>query len=194
MNLEELYNTYSLDLLSSRALLIDKMNSLESAQISCINCSGVCCTQSKNSMQLTLVEALTLYMNLKFKNILNDELILKSAATIKDARIDQKIYVKNRELRRNYTCPLFMFKALGCPLDKDHKPYGCLGFNATTSGVKEGENCQSDLGLLKEVDETYNTKIAQINAILANALSTENFKMTIPEAIVFFNDFESKNC
>ena len=51
-------------------------------------------------------------------------------------------------LRRSYTCPFLRTAPLGCGVDPDHKPYGCLAFNPRRPDQAEGGDCASDVDLL----------------------------------------------
>lgn len=102
-------------------------------------------------MQMTALETEDLYQYLKTENKWNDELVLKLKECIREFRLDKEISTgKNSNFRRSYTCPFFKHESLGCPLPPEVKPYGCLAFNAMSSGVKDGEDCSSDLELLEK--------------------------------------------
>ena len=55
-----------------RAPILDHMQKNDSLAVNCLNCTGVCCTQMRNSMQVTLAEGLLLYIDLRKKNLVTD--------------------------------------------------------------------------------------------------------------------------
>lgn len=167
-----------------RKKLIDRMNSLSSKEINCMNCSGVCCTKSRNSMMVTPTEALELYLNLMSKVKDFDELWKRVNQSIIDFGLDREIYIKNKLMRKNYTCPLFKFESYGCPLDFNSKPFGCLGYNPKAKGVSEGEDCGSDVVLLEEVDLKIHRSLEKINEFLRTEYLLDFDKLSIPKALV----------
>lgn len=152
-----------------RKLLLERMDQLSSTQITCADCTGKCCTFQANSMQMTALETEDLYSYLIENNQWNDELVERLQNCIKEYRLDNEISTGGTtSFRRTYTCPFFKHKSLGCPLPPEVKPYGCLAFNALSSGVKDGENCKSDLDLLKDresqEEEAENQKLKEEKA------------------------------
>jgi hypothetical protein len=170
-----------------RAKLVANMKQLEDSNISCKNCTGVCCTVSRNSMQVTPVEALDLYFylleNIKDKVELNNRI----EQSITQYGLDREIYVKGRLLRKNYTCPLFKFESWGCPVDAELKPLGCLGYNALVSNVVDGENCASDVNLLEVVEKEIKEEFDQLNLKIKNILKIDFDKTNIPTALKYFS-------
>lgn len=137
--------------MNRRSPLIKAMTDLENQNISCKDCTGRCCTYQANSMQMTALETEELYSYLTEKNLWNSELETRLQECITEFRLDKEITTgKNTSFRRSYTCPFFKHESLGCPLPPEVKPYGCLAFNALSNGVKDGEDCASDLDLLEE--------------------------------------------
>lgn len=177
-----------------RAPILNHMQKNDSQAVNCLNCTGVCCTQMRNSMQVTLAEGLLLYVDLRKKELLSDELLSKCHTTIIESRIDQSLYVKGKRLRRNYTCPLFQFHSFGCPLSMENKPFGCLAYNPTVAQEKTGENCRSEISLLEDVDINIHHSLNQINSLIARTLNCSEEKLTIPESIIFFHQQLSKLC
>jgi len=78
-------------------------------------------------------------------------LIANLKECIEEFRLDKS--VASIKIRRTYTCPFFNGDKLGCTIDPDFKPYGCLAFNPRESGVKAGGNCRSNLDLLKTSEQ-----------------------------------------
>jgi hypothetical protein len=120
----------------------------------CASCSGVCCTFVANSMLVTANEASALIANLQQKNLLTPELKQNCQQTIERFALDRPIPGTGQRslLRRRYTCPLFQHKNLGCPLDPEAKPFGCLAFNPRVAGETEGKSCSSDQKLLEATE------------------------------------------
>jgi Fe-S-cluster containining protein len=136
-----------------RQILIDEMNSLESADKSCRGCQGNCCTYEANSMMVTPIEAVELMDYLRAQNLLNDELKNKMVETVSKYRLNHSAGNGRKSyLRRTYTCPFFNHGEFGCPLPREVKPYGCLAFNSHHEILKADENCFSDIALLKKHD------------------------------------------
>ena len=118
-------------------------------------------------MQTTPLETKELLEYLKEEGRINDKLVKDLKATIKRYRLDQDlIHHKKSLIRRTYTCPFFKDQNMGCSIAPEAKPYGCLGFNAKSPAVKDGENCGSDIELLErrellhiELESVENQKI-----------------------------------
>lgn len=141
-------------LYSRRKELIDSMDSLESQNVSCRHCPGTCCTFVSNSMQMTVIETLDLYFYLREEGLWNQELEGRLEKTITDFRLHVRPSTGAGQLmRKTYTCPFFGHKNLGCPLPKEVKPYGCLGFNPTEVQEESGKSCKSDFELLQKREE-----------------------------------------
>jgi hypothetical protein len=174
-----------------RSKLVLNMHDLESKNITCQNCSGVCCTKERNSMQVTPVEALDLYFYLMENTKDKNELWIRVEDAIKSFGLDREIIVKGKVLRKNYTCPLFKFESWGCPIEAHLKPFGCLGYNAKGSSVLNGENCESDLDLLKKVDKEIEQDLDKMNQVVQAYFKFHykvHFdKMPIPNALAFLH-------
>lgn len=158
----------------------------EAAGVSCLGCSGTCCTYEANSMMVTPVEAWDLFQYLTENNLLSEELKVKCEETVKKFRLDQMVSTGKRSfLRRTYTCPFFNHTELGCPLPREVKPYGCLAFNTHHEVIKTAEFCFSDRELLQDrekldaLEKDMNEKIA-----LEFGLSWE--KTPLPIALLDF--------
>ena len=170
-----------------RISLINQMNVLESSGVNCLSCSGHCCTQKRNSMQITLAEGIAVYFDLKDKKLFDDHLKCKLQKCIEDSRLDQIIYIKNKALRRNYTCPLFELKGFGCPLDKGNKPFGCLGYNARSPNETEGESCRSEIEILESTEDKFLNQIAELSKRISETLQLPLDKMTIPQMLLLID-------
>ena len=85
--------------------------------------------------------------------------------------------------RRRYTCPFFAEEALGCPLPREHKPYGCIGFHPAESGVKDGERCGSRTDLLSDREQLDDREPA-VNARLVAAWDWDSPTLPIPVALL----------
>ena len=142
-----------------RTSLIAEMQRRADQGQHCGSCTGICCTFLSNSMQISPVEALDLKKWLQNQNRWNEELFQELRECVKKFRLDQDIGDGRRSLRRTYTCPFYRTGPRGCSISRHHKPYGCLAFNARSSGITEGGNCASDQALLE--DQTTSTETAR---------------------------------
>ena len=165
--------------------LLETMSELESAKISCANCTGVCCTFVGNSMQVTPLEAMDLYQYLQEKGRWDEALELRLRETISHFRLDQAPPSDGRRTfsRRRYTCPFFKDQSLGCSIAPEYKPYGCLGFNAIGPGVKDGENCTSRIEVLEKRELAYADE-GRDNESLREKYQLQWEKISIPEALL----------
>lgn len=168
-----------------RNRLVENMNQLDSRKVNCLSCTGVCCTVARNSMMVTPVEAIDLYFEIENK-IKDKELFwTKVEESISQFGLDREIYVKNKLMRKNYTCPLFKFESFGCPIDPHLKPFGCLGYNALEAGVKEGEKCASDTALLEQTETEIRKELDELNSILRSQFQLDFDKLPIPKALLY---------
>jgi len=156
--------------MSRRSLLLEGMQTLEYQNITCKDCTGRCCTYQANSMQMTPVETQDLYDYLKENSLWNKALVNRLKKNIQEFRLDKEISTgRNSSFRRSYTCPFFKHESLGCPIPTEAKPYGCLAFNAISSGVRDGENCKSDLELLSkresEDEDSMNKELTHLHGL-----------------------------
>lgn len=166
-----------------REKLVTNMQKLDSVNINCSNCTGVCCTVARNSMMVTPVEALDLYFYLEEHIKDKAELDRRIEDSIIQYGLDREIYVKNKLMRKNYSCPLFKFESWGCPVEASLKPLGCLGYNALGEKVLDGENCASDVKLLEEVEADIRADWNELNQKLAKELKLDFEKVSIPVAL-----------
>lgn len=160
-----------------RSSLSELMHRLDSKNINCRHCTGVCCTSVANSMQIDNIQTVDLYVYLKI-NDLFDPNELKDC--IEEYRLTPtNIGSKGQYLRKRYTCPFFKREKLGCMISPDFKPYGCLGFNAQAENVQNGEACsvyQNEL----ESRENNGVNEIDLNEKLSRELNLINDKQPIP--------------
>lgn len=149
-----------------RAVLRAHMRELEDKGWSCSACSGVCCTFVANSMRITPVEARDLRRRLESEGRWNPELLQNLRDCVTRFRLDQETGDGRRALRKTYTCPFYSGGPRGCTIHPDHKPYGCLAFNARRSGLTEGGACASAQDLLRERHAAFPQE-QDVNAALA---------------------------
>lgn len=167
-----------------RNLLTNNMTKLDSQEKNCLSCTGVCCTVSRNSMMVTPLEAYELYLNL-MKKIQNQELLWKKVeSAFKEFGLDREIYVKNKLMRKNYTCPLFKLESFGCPVDPESKPFGCLGYNPTKEKVLDGESCSSDIIILEQVENEIKKDFEMSNLEIRKQFNLSFEKTNIPAALL----------
>lgn len=133
-----------------RQILLSEMRTLDERGVNCAGCSGKCCTAFANSMQTTPLETRDVFDHLVATGRWTEELRERLRETTTRFRLDQVPGDGRRSfLRRTYYCPFFAGASLGCTIPAEVKPYGCLGFNAVEAGIREGEHCRSDQGLLE---------------------------------------------
>jgi Fe-S-cluster containining protein len=174
-----------------RQSLLDEMSSLEEQGIHCFECIGYCCTFAHNSMQITPLEALEIYLDLQREERLDQNFIEMLRSNVREYRLDHEIAVKkNTLLRRNYTCPFYNQNNLGCSLSRKIKPMGCLAFNASKRNVtKEGE-CSSNQKLLEHAINQNINERSELNQQIKTDFKFTWEKKSIPLAILSFYDFE----
>lgn len=185
--INQLYQDYKLRQNSWRQNLIGQMSSLEASGVDCRQCPGHCCTQKRNSMQITLAEGIALYFDLSEKNLITHDLRNKLKQSVVDARLDQFLYIKGKALRRNYTCPLFELKGFGCPLSRHSKPFGCLGYNATSPNEIEGNSCRSEVELLESTEQLFHAEINDFSLAISAILNIPTEKLSIPQMILLLD-------
>ena len=173
------------DNISRRQVLIDSMNELEQSGINCQSCSGCCCTFISNSMQTDGVQTLELYIYLHKKNMWNDSLVLRLEEVIRNNRLDYEISTgQGSTFRRTYTCPFYNTGPRGCSIDPSSKPFGCLAFNALSKGVSAGENCKSNIEILKEREDLYEHNELKSNSYIKSKLKLDWEKLPMPVALL----------
>ncbi len=166
-----------------RAPLLAAMTGLEERGVSCASCKGTCCTFVANSMQITPLEAVDLYLHLDDTREFTAALTARLDEAVARFALDRPAAGDGRRAfsRRRYTCPFFGAKALGCPLPRAAKPYGCLAFNARSAGVGDGEDCASDTATLAGRESAPEDAL---NAALKAELGLGWDKESIPVALL----------
>lgn len=169
-----------------RQVLLDEMKGLENKEVDCRFCPGKCCTFISNSMQVTPSEALDLMSFLKRENRWNEELKQKLLDCISEYRLDYHLDTGGGSgFRRTYTCPFFAGHSLGCTIEKDSNPYGCLGFNASESGEKDGRSCYSNQDILKAQENSLCGEEKDLNHEFEKLFPKFGKKLPIPNALLF---------
>lgn len=141
-----------------RAPLLGAMAALGNQNIGCANCSGVCCTAIANSMQVTPVELFDVVELLQERQAFTPALKQGLQDCVRKYRLDVEVGHGRRTLRKTYTCPFYTPGPTGCGLNRTHKPYGCLAFNARKPHVTEGEDCGSDSDQLQAREDLFETE------------------------------------
>ena len=138
-----------------------------------------------NSVQLTPLEALDALHDLRRKGLWTEELVARLKTSVARGGLDRPVPSDGRReyLRRRYLCPLFLHKSFGCPLTNEAKPYGCLAFNPTRAGVRDGEACSTDRPLLEQREETSQDE-AKEQAALRARLTFDWEKRPLPVALL----------
>lgn len=170
-----------------RENIINLMSNLEKEGIDCANCiSSECCTFVKNSMMVTPLETVELIQFLFRENRLNESLFVELRENIKNYRLDIPLPSdgKRNFARRTYTCPFLSDGAKACTISRRAKPYGCLGFNSTTTGAVDSTNCRSNQKILEEVAEEFKDYFKSQNRIISEQLSINFDKLPISVAIL----------
>lgn len=169
-----------------RRFILEDMSQLETRGISCLGCSGVCCTDLANSMMVTPIEMVDLYSYLKkISSSLSD---LKEK--MRQANLKYKLDIlppgikKKSQFRRTYTCPFFLGSEFGCPLPRDVKPYGCLGFNRQKKEADIDQDCWSKKEVLEAQALANNETL--LNEWIKQDLALDWDKEYLPLAVVKF--------
>ena len=171
-----------------RARLRRHMRDLAATGRHCGACSGVCCTFVANSMRISPVEALDLKHWLQAQGRWTPELIGHLRETVRRYRLDQESGDGRRALRKTYTCPFYRPGPLGCSIHPDHKPYGCLAFNARSPGITEGGDCASAQSELHAREADFPAETAA-NAGLRQRARLPQEARPIPLALLDLADF-----
>lgn len=151
-----------------------------------MSCIGHCCTFEHNSMQVSPLEALDAYQYLKEEGRLGQELEQSLEECVKSYRLDKEMITKGpNTLRRYYTCPFYKQEALGCTLDRDSKPYGCLAFNPLEKNVTEPGHCSSHQIELENQNQQYRDAENLANSFLATEFNIYWNKMNLPNALLY---------
>ncbi len=165
-----------------RKAVLEPMKEQFAQGMNCANCIGHCCTSLYNSMQVTPLEAIDLYIYLKNENRINEDLVTKLKDCVKTFRLDYVISTgRNSSFRRSYTCPFYEPGAKGCSIDPQYKPYGCLAFNPLKVGVSESGSCTSYIKLLENRESQSED---EINEKLQGQLGLPWQKESLPIALL----------
>ena len=184
--LEEVYSEFSLSSsVDRRDSLNTSMKKLNQEGKDCSKCSGMCCTYAHNSMLITPLEALEILEYLDRKSRLDKNLIVRLEKSVEEFRLDKELNVgPGKEFRRNYTCPFFNERALGCSISPKYKPYGCLGFNSTEPNVNTAGSCKVHVEAHEEREKSFLSSEKQANTKLAEKLNLYWSKKSIPIALL----------
>jgi hypothetical protein len=120
--------------------LISLMQNAAKDGVDCSNCVGTCCTFISNSMAITDAETQDIVRFLFAQGKTKSEVLALVNQTIDRFGLESTAS-KQGLIRKTYTCPFFAGRALGCTIDSNSKPIGCLRFNPRVGGQKEGGNC-----------------------------------------------------
>ena len=138
-------------------------------------------------MMVTPVEGFELFMYLKQSGQFDQELKARLADTVRTYRLDQSVgNGKKSFIRRNYTCPFFNNKELGCPLQVEVKPFGCLAFNAHHETEKAGEYCFSEKEILEKRESDFQSAELKENEELKKKYQLYWDKIPLPLALLDF--------
>jgi Fe-S-cluster containining protein len=173
-----------------RELLIEDMRRAEAAGFDCRGCAGVCCTYEANSMMITPLEAMELFIYLSNHGKNTPELKTRLQENVTKYRLDSGLGNGKRSfLRRSYTCPFFNHQELGCPLPPEVKPFGCLAFNSHHQTEKASEHCYSEKVLLEKREQLFSQENAK-NRFLREKYQLYWEKLSIPMALLDLWDKE----
>lgn len=170
---------------SRRETINSAMSDLMAEGKDCNHCVGHCCTFEHNSMQVTPLEALDVYACLEEDGRITDELVEHLEENITHYRLDKDpASIGKKSFRRYYTCPFYQDRALGCSLDRDSKPYGCLAFNPNSKLVSTPGYCTSNNDVLMLQNNTFGNKEELDNQFLRDKLGIYWNKMNLPNALL----------
>lgn len=191
--IDEIYKHFpSLNSRKRREGLISRMDELEKQGIHCFDCIGNCCTFESNSMQTSPIETVEVYLWLKSEGRW-DTSLEEIKESIRLYRLDKEIATGDGTFfRRTYTCPFFKVQSKGCSLSRSIKPYGCLGFNPTETGVKEGVSCTIAKDALEKRAPDDLDFESKANQWLKNLLGLYWDKLPLPLALVKIDELLSE--
>lgn len=167
-----------------RHALVEEMSALDALGKSCLSCSGMCCTNQHNSMQVDPIQALELLAWLEGQGRINEALFESLDKNISEYRLDREFFLgRGRELRQHFTCPFYLGKSKGCSVSRGAKPYGCLGFNPLEENVSTPGKCASNINALEKRDEKFSLSEAKANEIIKDKLGIYWEKKNLPFAL-----------
>ncbi len=169
-----------------RSIINEAMSEKIDSGYDCHSCVGHCCTFEHNSMQVTPLQALDTYEYLKEKNLINKDLKQKLNDCIKHFRLDKEVISSlNKQFRRYYTCPFYSGDKLGCTIDRESKPYGCLAFNPSQMNVSQAGSCSSQTSILENQSVKFSVAEKQMNTEIKKELDLYWDKMNFPSALMY---------
>ena len=181
-----------------RSALLSEMDSLTQQGIDCRHCTGVCCTSVANSMKVTPLETLDIFYALwtqnkqQEENVISflDRISLMMKHCIVQYRLDVEIPSNGKRefLRRTYTCPFFAHKNLGCTINRDYRPYGCLGFNPLTAHNLDGEKCSINNNVHRERELLHHAHEELENREVSQRYHLYFNKLPLPVALLHLID------
>lgn len=181
-----------------RKSINEAMSELIESGKDCRSCVGHCCTFEHNSMQVSPLEALDVYSHLLEAGRVTPELIEQLEENVSNFRLNiEPLAIGKKTLRRYYTCPFYQDHALGCSIDRDSKPYGCLAFNPTKEEVSQPGFCLSNSQVLSSQDQVFGESEQRDNNLLKAELGIYWDKMNLPNALSYliksFGKLSEKN-
>jgi len=169
-----------------REVINQQMSKMIKSGLDCSSCVGHCCTFEHNSMQVSPLEALDVYRLLMDRGEIDSELIAKLEENVRHFRLGVEPLIRGtKSFRRYYTCPFYEKHALGCSLDRESKPYGCLAFNPVEAGVKEAGHCNSQLHILEQQELIHGKLEREQNQMIKEQLQIYWDKMNLPNALLY---------
>lgn len=167
-----------------RRSLVEHMSSNAEEGKNCFSCSGMCCTNEYNSMQVDPIQTLEVLAWLESEGRLNSVTGKAIDDSILEYRLDKDFSIgRGREWRQYFTCPFFVGQNKGCTISRHAKPYGCLGFNPHEMNVSSPGKCSSNLEALMVREESFEGVEERANKFLKEKLNIYWIKKNLPFAI-----------
>lgn len=161
------------------------MQSLSSQEINCFNCEGICCSFQANSMQVTPLQTLDLYIFLQSENRWNLSLKKTLNEVIEYYRLSIEIQThRSQQMRKTYTCPFYSPGGKGCSISPLYKPYGCLGFNPNRKNCIGQGGCGSNIEELSIREDEWGNIEQVTNDFIQKQLNLSWKKIDIPRALI----------
>lgn len=168
-----------------RTALLNIMNDLKEQSINCFQCKGVCCTFEANSMMITPLESLELYLYLCEQKRWNESLVALLNQIITRYRLDVELQThKQQIMRKTYTCPFYNEGPKGCSISRKIKPYGCLGFNPLTTNCSGNGGCDIYRDELVAREDMWEATELQVNNFLKERLQLHWSKIDICRGLI----------
>ena len=132
-------------------------------------------------MMISPLEAYDIYTFLKTSPNFNEEKLKVSLEkNIKEFRLENV----DLGVKKTYTCPFYTGEKKGCTISRHSKPYGCLGFLPTRKEVTKGNDCRSDIGILKKRELKFKQDEDQLNSLLKKSIDLCWDKLPISSAVL----------